>query len=503
VIDVTADVVPFGLTIEWPEEPLAGDNGSGSNVDSTGQVTDMTTKAPMIRHGWRRPARTRAVWVSGLAGILLMAPLAASAQTPDAPLTLAEAARSALESYPSVGSSDARLRAARSAVAVSSAAHWPSLQLDASATRFQDPMLVTPLHAFDPQAAPAFEETLVQGSLTARYTLWDGGERGARIDRSRAGVESAAAALDAAHADVIWQVTQQYALALAAHDALVAHEQRVSALEEEVDRARQLFDVGRAPELQVLRARAASAQATAERTRSETQLDVALHELSRLVGGSEALVVADLVPVRVTDPAIPARQELLEQAYAHNPDIRRMQGEVQAASAGVKLARGAFFPDLQLVGQYDNRGSTEGSFFGEWAVGAAVSFPLFQGGARINELERARAERESAERQLDLTQLRAAERVDRALGALREAEARSASLRSAVEQYAEVARAEKLALDTGAGTQTDYLTAHADLLSARAQLAETAMNRIIAWAELARVTGQLSLGWVRDNLENE
>ena len=457
----------------------------------------------MRRHGWRRPAGTPTALVGVLSCILLMAPPIASAQaTPEPALTLEEAARRALAGYPSVGSSDARLRAARSAAAASSAGHWPSLQLDASATRFQDPMLVTPLHAFDPQSAPAFEETLLQGSLTARYTLWDGGERSARIDRSRAGVASAAAALDAAHADVIWQVTQQYALALAARDALVAHEQRLAALQEELDRARQLFDVGRAPELQILRARAAHAQATAERTRSETQLDVALHELSRLVGESEA-VITDLVPIRVTDPAIPPRQALLDRAYASNPDIVRMQSEVQAAGAGVKLARGAFFPDLQLVGQYDSRGSTQGSFFGEWAMGAAVSFPLFQGGARINELERARAERESAERQFELMQLRIAERVDRALASLREADARSASLRSAVEQYAEVARAEKLALDTGAGTQTDYLTAHADLLSARAQLAETAMNRIIAWAELARVTGQLSLGWVRDNLENE
>ena len=476
----------------------------------------MTIRASMRRHGWRGPARIRAdrvsglagilraIRVSGLAGILLAAPLIAAAQeTADAPLTLAEAARRAHEGYPSVSSSDARLRAARSAAAASSAAYWPSLQLDASATRFEDPMLVTPLHAFDPQAAPAFEETLLQGSLKARYTLWDGGERGARIDRSRSRVESADAELAAARADVIWQVTQQYALALAAHDALAAQEQRVAALAEELDRARQLFDVGRVHELQILRARAAYAQANAERTRSETQLDVALHELGRLVGGSEVMVVSDLVPVRVIDPAIPPRHELLDRAYASNPDIRRMQGEVQAASAGVKLARGAFLPDLQLVGQYDSRGSTQGSFFGEWAVGAAVSFPLFQGGARIDELERARAERESAEQLLELTRLRVAERVDRSLASLREAEAVSASLRSAVEQYAEVARAEKLALDTGAGTQTDYLTAQADLLSARAQLAETAMNRIIAWAELARVTGQLSLGWIRDNLENE
>ena len=93
------------------------------------------------------------------------------------------------------------------------------------------------------------------------------------------------------------------------------------------------------------------------------------------------------------------------------------------------------------------------------------------------------------------------EHLDAALAAFTEADALTASLSKAVDQFANVVKAERLALQTGVGTQTDYLTAQADLLSARAQLAEAAMNRIVAHADIARVTGELSVDWIRENLE--
>lgn len=61
---------------------------------------------------------------------------------------------------------------------------------------------------------------------------------------------------------------------------------------------------------------------------------------------------------------------------------------------------------------------------------------------------------------------------------------------------------EKLRLDTGAGTQTDYLRAEADLLSARAELAAARHTVIGARVELARATGALTLDWLRQNLES-
>src|SRR5690606_38518074 len=100
-----------------------------------------------------------------------------------------------------------------------------------------------------------------------------------------------------------------------------------------------------------------------------------------------------------------------------------------------------------------------------------------------------------------LVRLRTADELDRALAALRDAEARQRSLGAAVEQYTAVVRAERLALETGVGTQNDYLTAQADLLRARAQLAESVTSGSTARAQIARITGELDVDWLRANME--
>ncbi len=198
----------------------------------------------------------------------LLIPAAASAQgagpQPERPLTLADAARYALENYPAVSAAEAGSSEAAHAAATASARRWPSLRADVSATRFEEPMLVRPLHGLDQQSTALFDRTLFGGTLTARYTLWDGGERGGAIEQARANARAAAAAGDATRASVLQRVVEQYAASIAAHQTVLAHEQRVRALEGELERALQLFTVGRAAELEVLRAEAALAEASSE-----------------------------------------------------------------------------------------------------------------------------------------------------------------------------------------------------------------------------------------------
>lgn len=419
-------------------------------------------------------------------------------------LTLDEAVALALEGHPSVGASEATERAVRATADRAAAARWPSLHLDASAARYEQPMLVAPLHEFDPQSVPPLQETLLQGSVIASYTLFDGGERRATTAAARSRADAATAALDEARADLVLGVTRQYAAVLAAGEALRAHDGRLDALEEELDRARRLLEVGRAPEVQVLRAQAAAAGARADQVRSRTALETAERELARLVGVPEDRVRArGLAPIRLAGTGVPERDAMLHEALVSAPEIWRHASELEAAGAEVARSRSAFLPDVRVFGRYDNRGATEGDFFREWSFGGSISFPLFQGGARRHETARTRAERTAAERRLDLAGLEIRSRVDLALASLQEADARTRALESAVDQYEEVVRAERLAIETGTGSQTDYIAAEADLLSARAQLAQASMERITARAELARVTGRLDTTWLRENLESE
>ena len=114
----------------------------------------------------------------------------------------------------------------------------------------------------------------------------------------------------------------------------------------------------------------------------------------------------------------------------------------------------------------------------------------------------ARAASESARERVRLAELEVKQQVDRALAAHEEACARTVSLSRAVEAFTEVVRIEKLMLEAGSGTQTDYLDAEADLVTAKAHLVEARHSEILTMVELARLTGELDIEWIDRNLEN-
>ncbi len=90
-------------------------------------------------------------------------------------LTLREALASALASHPAVSAAAARVDGADAAASGARAQRLPSVATSATLTRFQEPMLVAPLHAFDPTNIPNFDRGLVRGEVGAQYTLFEGG----------------------------------------------------------------------------------------------------------------------------------------------------------------------------------------------------------------------------------------------------------------------------------------------------------------------------------------
>jgi len=80
------------------------------------------------------------------------------------------------------------------------------------------------------------------------------------------------------------------------------------------------------------------------------------------------------------------------------------------------------------------------------------------GGARSRSIDRAEASHRNVVEQMRQIKLQVEEDIDRALSVIREARARLESLVIAVARAEEVARIEQLLLETGSGTQTDFLT---------------------------------------------
>jgi outer membrane protein TolC len=439
--------------------------------------------------------------VRGLgAALLLGLPALLDAQS----LSVGQAAQLVSERHPTVAAARASVARAQAGVQEAEAARLPTVGIDAALTQFQKPMVVAPIHSLRPGNLPEFDNTLIQGNLGANYTVYDGGLRGARIDRAEALASAAQAGEAGTRVNLLAEGVRAYLRVRTAREVLAAQERRVQALVSERDRATRVFDAGRAARLVLTRAEAALSSAQAEATSSRLEVQLAERELARLTGIDVERIHAD--SLRGLHPNIalklPTQEAALAQARENNPELQRLRRQVAAAQQGRGEARSLWRPRLNMGGRFVEYAAGSGSNQGEWQGGVQVSYPIFTGGTRSAALERANADIAAAQAELGAAELRVADAIDRALSAFEAAHARTQALRDAVTQASEVTRIERLALDAGSGVQTDYIIAEADLFRVRAALTEASYTEVLARVELARVLGELSTNWIQQNLES-
>jgi outer membrane protein TolC len=437
-----------------------------------------------------------------LAGVVVaslsVSPSAAWAQES---LRLEEVVASALATHPAVEAGRARASALAAGARAAGGEWWPAFGATAHATRFQEPMVVAPLHAIDPLNPPVFDRTLLQGHLSMEWLLFDGGQRRATVGGARRLAEAGAAALDAARDGVVLEAVSSYLAVLTSAALVAAHELQLEALESELGRAEQMYAEGSAPRVHVLRTEAALSRALAELEGAREARELALQRLARVSGLDPARVrAARLLAVAPADSEPPERAELMAAARSAHPAVEQAERRAAAARLAHEATRSTWLPRVSMVGRYSAYGSGAGDWSPEWQVGTQASYALFSGGARARRVEQAAAERAAAQAELGLVVRGVEDAVDGALAAYRSALSRARALEAAVTQSEEVARIEALALESGAGVQTDYLRAEAELLAARASLAEARHGAVEARVRLARATGRLDPALLGDLL---
>jgi len=418
-------------------------------------------------------------------------------------LTLIDAVAHALSDYPALAAARSRVAAAKEEAEQARADHGPRLFATLDGRRHGRPLPVTPIHGFGVDLFPEFDRTLVQGNLQASYTLFDSGVRREMMRQAEARIEAVRAGLDADQKSIAARVATLFAETLARRAQVDAQAQRLAAVRAELGRVEQRLAVGKAPEVERLRAEAELAGAEADATSASTALDNAERDLARLVGLDSAQTRAGRL-VAPPPPPAPARDrdELEATAVESSPLIARARSTVALTEAGHRLARTAYFPKLKASGGLQELGGSSLGFSSEWDVGLQLTVPLWDGGLTDRRVAEASIGVEQARSQLRQAELDVRQGVDHALAAWESASARERALGRAEARLVEVARIQKLLLEVGSGTQVDYLAAESDLARTRADLAEARGGMLSARVELARATGELDLDWLVKNLES-
>lgn len=330
---------------------------------------------------------------------------------------------------------------------------------------------------------------VASAQIETRLPLYTGGRLDAGVRQAEAGALAADARLDSAGQLLLLDTVTAYVDILRNRDVISIRQSSIDLLSGQLVQSQDRFDVGDVTRTDVALSEARLEGGRAQLAAAEAQLEGSLAIYGFLTG----LEAGDLAPVPPA-PGLPGSfEEALNIALASNPDIAAARHAEQAASEGIKAARGALRPEVSIIAQagveeYHTEGFTDSSV----VAGAQARVPLYAGGANSSGLRQARLARSQAQSQLAQLQRAIRTQIAQAwythVAAERAVEASRRQVEAAEIAY-EGAQEE---LTAGTRTTLDVLDQEQQLLEARLSLVSSERDQYVAAHQLLAAMGHLT-----------
>lgn len=403
-----------------------------------------------------------------------LAPAALQAQT------LPQVVNQALQTYPAVLSASARSAAARSDIARARSAHYPQLGVSASANAFSSGTLPT-----------GTERTSV--SPTARVNLWSGGRIEAEAQRAEALTQASefqqANTLDevavlAAEAYLNWAKTADlYSLAVR---NMNAHRETLNDIQKIAQ-----ADTGRRVDYEQALVRMENATLALQQRKSD--FAQAIQRLRRFWKGDMDARPMNL-DAAVSESGVLGRMpmslaQVMERVSEDLPPIAQARAQLQAAQAGVRQAKGQFWPtvDLALSRQFNSVTGRQDNL-----TQLQVNAPLYNGGGTSALVEGAVNQVKSAEFALEEARLLAREKAALAWQEWVSAKARSDTGSAQSQVGDKLVGAYRQQFRVARRSLLDLLNIQADTFNYRSAAQAAFHDERIARVRLLAATGELA-----------
>lgn len=275
------------------------------------------------------------------------------------------------------------------------------------------------------------------GRITAGWEadLW--GRQANAVKAGEANVQAAVAALEGAHVALAAEVALNYVELRSLQNRLRIAQDNLGIQHENQQITEWRVQAGLATSLDAEQARASTAQTAAQVPALEASLAQTRHALAILTGQVPTALDAQLteakpLPVAPDGLAMALPADTLRQ----RPDVRGQEQKVIAAVANLSAQERANFPSLRLNGALGVSALTLGALSGATvaqSIAAALSAPLFDGGANRAQIGVQQAAVEQARISYRSTVLSALQEVEDALAQLQGDKARLVQLQIAEE----------------------------------------------------------------------
>ncbi len=431
----------------------------------------------------------------GAAALLVPAALAAQ----DArPIPLDEAVRLARRNAPATVQSQNAIRQAAGTVRQRYAAFLPNLALNSGASNsegFNLAQVADPANpgSFISVPRPFRQDWNGNHGLNANLQLFGGGNRLFQLQQARAQLDAAEAADVAQEFAIALQVKQQYYAVLAAREQRLAAERQLESAEQQLRASVARVRAGAATRSDSLRTSIQVGNARLAILTAENQLANANASLARLIG-SEVLVTAEeggtgSETIAMTDT------DLLDN-IERSPAVVQAVANQKAAKEGNRSSLSQYLPTISIT--YGRSFSGRPGEFQLWGdpdlnstrTNYSVSWQLFNGLNREQQVLQTRISEDNAEAQLRDARLNARAQMIQQIGAFRTAEARVQIQLASVAAGEEDLRVQQERYNLGASTLLDVLNSQSTLDQARRDLIQARLDARTAKAQLEALVGR-------------
>jgi NodT family efflux transporter outer membrane factor (OMF) lipoprotein len=290
---------------------------------------------------------------------------------------------------PTLAAAFANYAQARALADQARAGLFPTVGLNASATRNRD-SVNAPLRL--PTSPPYFNDNSIGGSVSYELDLW--GQVRNEVAMGEANAAASAADLENARLLLIAQLVEDYIQLRSLDRDSAILDETVTAYARALSLTEQRHNAGIAPGLDVSQAQTQLDAARSQAAQTLAQRALMEHAIAALLGVSASTfsIKPEIVDIKL--PQIPSGvpATLLQR----RPDIAAAQRRMIAANANIGVARAAYFPTLTLGAQGGFQSTRSSNWLSApssfWAIGPNALLSVFDGGLRRAQVAQARAE---------------------------------------------------------------------------------------------------------------
>ena len=387
-----------------------------------------------------------------------------------------------------------RVRQSRAVRLSSGAAQVPSLNGGAGYSRARN----SEVGLNDPSGNAGKEDySLWQAGLGASWELDLWGRVRREVEAADAQLGGSQALRDGVALSVLAETASDYIQLRGTQQLRLITEQNLQIAQRSLTLNQTRLDDGVATHLEVAEAasRVASLEARLEPLRlRERRLGNALALLLGQAPGSLQAELGAPADIPQGPPRVPVG--LPSELASRRPDIRQAEAQLHAATASIGVAQADFYPRITLSGdlglQALQLSDLDGWSAHRFAIGPAISVPLFDGGRRRGTLQLREAQQQEAAIAYQRTVLGAWHEVDDAMAAYQAQQRRHDRLGEAVEQSRVALDNAELQYQQGTVDYLNVLSVQQALLSNEEELLDSRQATALALVGLYRALGG---GW--------